>query len=175
MPGCSQLPQWVSYVQALAVPIFAALVGGLGVWIAARQMVIADEKLALDTFERLYDRRFAVYEATREILRTTFQGRFTQADTRSFGLRALDAQFLFDDAMYKYLHELHFHVEAYRVNKEKANDARPGEERKEFYRLAETNNAWLAQQGIKGAGIAERFAPYLTHKPPARPWLLRWP
>ena len=47
MTNCS-LPQWVSYLQALAVPIIAAA----GMWIAARQMVIADEKLQIDAFDR---------------------------------------------------------------------------------------------------------------------------
>ena len=45
MSNVSQLPPWVFYLQALAVPIFAAL----GVWIAARQMLIANDKLRLDS------------------------------------------------------------------------------------------------------------------------------
>jgi hypothetical protein len=35
----------------------------LSVWFAARQAVIADEKLRLDTFEKQYERKFALYEA----------------------------------------------------------------------------------------------------------------
>jgi hypothetical protein len=79
----------VSYLQALAVPVFAAL----GVWIAARQMLIANDKLRLDSFDRQYERRFAVYEVTRGILEQVFRRNISEADMRSYGLRALDAQF----------------------------------------------------------------------------------
>jgi uncharacterized protein involved in cysteine biosynthesis len=48
MSSSSQLPQWVSYLQALTVPVIALL----GVWIAARQMLIADEKVWLDFFQQ---------------------------------------------------------------------------------------------------------------------------
>jgi hypothetical protein len=60
MADCSQLPSWVSYSQALAVPVLAAV----GAWIAARQMLIADEKLRNEAFDRRYERRLAFYQET---------------------------------------------------------------------------------------------------------------
>ena len=89
MSNVSQLPPWVFYLQALAVPIFAAL----GVWIAARQMLIANDKLRLDSFDRQYERRIALYEATRGILEQVFRETLTEADTRTYGLRALTRNF----------------------------------------------------------------------------------
>src|ERR1700691_6561818 len=98
MSSSSQLPQWVSYLQALTVPILALL----GVWIAARQMLIADEKVWLDSFNSQYERRFAVYESTRSILEKSISQKISEVDARIYELRMLEGQFLFDDDMYKY-------------------------------------------------------------------------
>jgi phosphopantetheinyl transferase (holo-ACP synthase) len=109
--SCSpQLPQWVSYMQALAVPIIGLIVALLGVWISARQMLTAKEKLQLDEFDRQYERRFAVYEATRKMLEAVFKMKLTEADIQVYGSHMLDAQFLFNDDLYKYLRELHQHI-----------------------------------------------------------------
>jgi hypothetical protein len=59
MSDCSQLPPWVSYLQALGVPIIAAVIAAVGTWIAARQMLIANDKLQLDAFDRQYVKRVA--------------------------------------------------------------------------------------------------------------------
>ena len=50
------------------VPLAALIITMLGVWVAARQMLIANEKVSLDRFNSQYERRFAVYDATRSIL-----------------------------------------------------------------------------------------------------------
>ena len=99
MPQCSQLPQWVSILQALAVPVFA-LVGALIAW---QQMAIARRKLQHDVFYRQYDRRVAVYEATRKFLGDVFHRNISDDDIRVYGLCTLDAQFLFDEEMYNIL------------------------------------------------------------------------
>ena len=39
----------------------------VGLWIAARQMLIADERLKYDAFDRRYEKRVALYEATRAL------------------------------------------------------------------------------------------------------------
>jgi hypothetical protein len=71
------------------------MIAVLGVWIAARQAVIADDRLRLDTFERQYERRIAVYEATRKILEDV--GNISEDDIKKYGLMMLSAEFLFDD------------------------------------------------------------------------------
>jgi len=54
------LPLWVKALQALAVPVIAAV----GASVAVQQMVIARVKLQHD----LYDRRYAVFDAVRAFL-----------------------------------------------------------------------------------------------------------
>ena len=78
----SQLPRWVAYAQAFAVPIIAIIIATFGAWIAACQMCIAREKLRLDAFDRQYAQRVAVYEATRTLLANVFHGIVTDADLR---------------------------------------------------------------------------------------------
>jgi hypothetical protein len=56
----SSLPLWVQVLQALAVPVIAAV----GAWVALQQMHIARTKLQHD----LYDRRYAVFQAVRRFL-----------------------------------------------------------------------------------------------------------
>jgi hypothetical protein len=79
----SQLPQWVSYLQALPVPLVAAAIALFGAWVAACQMWIAREKLRIDAFDRQYNRRVAVYEATRTLFgRYISQDCFRRHDSR---------------------------------------------------------------------------------------------
>lgn len=54
------MPFWVQVLQALAVPVIAAV----GAWVALQQMHIARVKLQHD----LYERRYAVFEAVRRFL-----------------------------------------------------------------------------------------------------------
>ncbi len=53
----SSLPLWVQVLQALAVPVIAAV----SAWVAWQQMHIARTKLQHDR----YDRRYAVFQAVR--------------------------------------------------------------------------------------------------------------
>ena len=105
-----QLPIWASYVQALAIPIIGAAITAVGVWIALAQTVIARDRFEIDAFDRQYARRVAVYEATRKFLEDAYRGMLSESDIRSYGLFTLDAQFLFDEKMYKYLRELCWRV-----------------------------------------------------------------
>jgi hypothetical protein len=171
MSSSSQLPQWVSYLQALTVPVIALL----GVWIAARQMLIADEKVSLDRFNSQYDRRVAVYEATRAILQQVYNGAISQEDVRSYGLIVLDAAFLFDQEMSKYLRDLQHHIDVLRYAESRIKNAGSEEARAEYQTMAKGHLDWItAQGGDQETGI-RRFEPFLKYAAPTRPWLLRWP
>ena len=76
-----------------------ALVAVGGLWLAGRQMVIAQQRLQHDVFYRLFDMRFEVYKATREFLARGFEdaGRISETDIRLYRLRTLEARFLFKD------------------------------------------------------------------------------
>lgn len=97
-------------MQTLAVSIIGAIITAVGVWIAIAQMVIAHDRFEIDAFDRQYTRRVTVYEATREFLEGAFRGTLSDTDIRAYGLCTLDAQFLFDENMYKYLRELCWRV-----------------------------------------------------------------
>jgi hypothetical protein len=92
-----QLPAWVSYLQALAIPIVGLAVTAAGALIALAQLVIARDRFEVDAFDRQYARRLAVYEATRQFLAAAVRETRSEDDIRAYGLQTLDAQFLFDD------------------------------------------------------------------------------
>jgi hypothetical protein len=92
----NQLPWWMQWLQAvalIAIPV-------IGAWLAYKQARIAEAKLNLD----LYEKRFAVFQAARKLLSKVSQQ--TQVDMRDideFTLDVLDAGFLFNERVEKYL------------------------------------------------------------------------
>ena len=156
-------------LQALAVSIIAPL----GVWIAARQMVIAQDKFELDAFDRQYDRRLAVWEATRSFLERA--GNLTDDDIRAYGLCTLGAQFLFDEHLCKYLEEIHFRVAAYNSAKCSAEQLPPGDEKTAQERIRNKYLEWIIDQGSKTSIFATAFTPFLKYEQRRRAFLLRWP
>ena len=170
MANNSELPQWVAYLQALSVPVIALI----GAWIGARQMLIANEKLKLDAFDRQYERRMEVYEATRSILEKVFSGELAEKDTRSYALHAFAAQFTFDEGMSKYLREVHGNVEGLRSARAMVDSNLSEDERAEYKRQSRLYLNWIIEQGAEKTGIAV-LAPFLVQPPVKIPWLLRWP
>jgi hypothetical protein len=172
MSSCSQLPTWVSYLQALAVPILALV----GAWIAAQQMLIAHDKLRHDAFEKLYDRRVAVYEATRAILADVFRGNISEEKIHAYGLRTLDAQFLFDEVSCKYLKKVRDHVAALSMAETSIeHEASPSDTKTEWERIRAEHLDWIRQQGDGQTDFTKWFMPFLKYKPVKRPWFLRLP
>jgi hypothetical protein len=156
-------------MQALALFVVALV----GVWISARQMVIATDRLQMDKFDRLYAKRVAVYEATRKILAQVFDSGVPENDLRAYGLIALDAQFIFDDAMYKYLREIRQRIAELNLIKEQPLDTLPTYD--DYKQRKSDNLNWLVAQGDEHSGFAVRFRPFLVHEFPRRLFLLRWP
>jgi hypothetical protein len=154
------------------------MIGGIialvGTWIAARQMVIANEKLQLDAFDRQYEKRFAVYVDTRKILGDVYLGNISDAEIRVYGLCTLDAKFLFDDKLYRYLSEIRQRVAAWNHAKLMVQ-SESGDEKDEYKRIAEENLKWIQLQGDDNVGFDVKFTPFLVHKHVKRSWLLRWP
>jgi hypothetical protein len=78
----------------IAISALLALIALIGAWIALQQMLIARARLNFD----LFDRRFAVYSATREYIRAMLQHRGgTQEDAVKWWAVAMSAPFLFED------------------------------------------------------------------------------
>lgn len=92
-------PSWVTYVAALLTPTVAIL----GFFIAYRQWRTAQEKLALD----LFNRRFGIYEAAiGAITKALSRERFTYADLETFNAGTRGTKFLFNDLVDRYLEDL---------------------------------------------------------------------
>jgi hypothetical protein len=160
-----------SYLQLLSLFLFPLLAA----WIAARQMSIAEERLKYDIFDRRYERRVALYEATRCFLAKVFERHITDEDIKAHGRFALDAQFLFDEEMYRYLRAIRQRVAEWHHAETSANRMPAGAERDAFERIERENLNWLIEQGDEKTGFATKFMPHLVQQPIRRPWWLRWP
>jgi hypothetical protein len=92
----SALPLWLQYGQAIAL----VAIPMVGAWIAWQQMQISRAKLKGD----LYDRRYKIYEATRDILSHTLVHAAMSNDSfREFSLRTEEATFLFRGDVVEFL------------------------------------------------------------------------
>ena len=156
-------------VAIITASIIAACVtaafGYLQLRIARSQRDIAQNKLALDWFALQYDKRAAVYEATRTFLADVFDKRMSEAAIRAYGLRTLDAKFLFHDdpSLHQYLATIRDRVAMWHGAKTSAEAEQSSDEKKEFERIAAEHLNWITQQG---ATFDVKFAPFLVQ--PAR-------
>ena len=170
MQNGSQLPLWVSYLQALTVPCIAVV----GALIAAAQMMIARDKFKLDEFTRAYAQRVEIYKATRAILAKAFRDKISEDDIQVYGLHTLDAKFLFDDQLAKYLRDIRQHVAGVARAEAHIGEAPSGDEKNEYQRMRREHLDWLREQGDDHVGFDVRFRPYLFYTRAKPPWLLRW-
>ena len=160
---------WVAYANALAVPIIAIV----DAWIAARQMFIADEKLRYDEFYRQYDKRFAIYEATRKFLARAFEDiDLSEDEVRVYGFCTLDARFLFDDHMANFLREVHRPVATWQEANWMASHASSTDKKSEYEKIRRETLNWIIAQGDEQRGFATKFAPFLVQREGKRPWWL---
>src|SRR5580692_11404829 len=156
----SHLPDWVIYINALAVPTIAIV----GTLIAAGQMYIAQQKLKYDEFYRQYDKRFAIYEATRKILARVFDEErdLSEDEVRMYGLCTLDAKFLFNDEMAAFLRELHQRVAAWQqADWMVKNSPSTGADYKGIRRQYLD---WIREQGNPGSMFSTAFDPFLRKR-----------
>jgi hypothetical protein len=170
MAACSQLPSWVSYLQAFAVPALAAVGAWIAVWIAARQMLIAHEKLENEKFDRRYERRLAFYLATTDIVVNILNKKVTEDDLAIYRLKCQEARFLFDGPILEFIHQLERAIGWWYVTGENNK-----EEHLKFFRP-------LLSLPIGSGGVIDpgytlegQFKPYLVQAPVKRTWWLRWP
>lgn len=162
----------MSCFQVLAVPVVGVVIALLGALIAASQMWIARQKLRLEAFDRQYNRRVAVYEATRTLLADVFHGNISEAKIRDHGLKTLDAQFLFDENLYKYLNEVRNNVAGWNDADMAAEREPPGEQRSKYLSMRNEHLHWIIEQGDQRFPL--RFWRFLVFKESKRPWYLRW-
>jgi len=146
----SQPPVWVTVLSALLTPTIAIF----GAWIAYRQWRLGQNKLKLD----LFDRRFAVYEGARGLLRTIYSsGRVKDEDLYAFTSATSTAKWLFSAEVENYLRkilyskavdlaQLHAELEGVGVGEERTKNVRAQREIKEWF---------VAQQSILDEHLSE--------------------
>lgn len=126
----SQLPLWVSYLQALSTPAIAILAVVIGImqWRTAHQRAVLD----------LFDRRMSVYTSLRRVIsKVVTTGNATNEDTTNF-LRARDgAEFLFGSEVNDYLESIYnalldFHVVESELKMSKGRDRKRMIEKRRF-------------------------------------------
>src|ERR1700730_2632771 len=151
--GSVSPPLWVQVLQALAVPVIAAV----GAWVALQHMYVARAKLQHD----LYDRRYAVFEAVRRFLNEAVSQKIVSSETfHPFVLGTADAQFLFDDGLAAYLKEMREHAAMARsiyLTMESIPEGAP--QKAAASKAAGERVSWLVNQID---GLTEKFRPFLT-------------
>jgi hypothetical protein len=175
---CTILHVTSSLLKVAATPLIAAL----GAWIALKQVEIAKQqaqtaasqakiahnKLEHEIFEKLYDRRVAVFEATRDFLARVYdekKGSITEDEVKAYGIKTLDAKFLFSNELYKYLRDVHFNVGAFAFEIECEKNENSIPVKMMHRRKANEHLLWINEQGDENTGFAAKFEAYLIYKP----------
>jgi hypothetical protein len=128
---------------------------------------MAEERMEFDKFERRWDKRWALYEATREILAKAFD-EISDKDINNYGLRALEAKFLLDEEMYCYLRKVRFEVDARRTEKLNSDQASDPEVKTDHQKNWRRHSEWIVEQGTEQ--LPERFVKFLRPPVLVRPW-----
>jgi hypothetical protein len=117
------LPLWIQWPQAILILCISCL----GAWIAYKQVRIATVKLNLD----LYDRRFKVFEAARNLVSHVMRDAHVGlGNISAFNLAVADATFLFESEVVNYLAALRKKAIALRTKAEQLKGMEePGERR----------------------------------------------
>ena len=147
------LPLVVWYFQGLLTPVIAVV----AVYIARQQWKTNAHKLKLD----LYDRRFKVFEAAREILGLMYTSGVRDAQLLNFLTKTADTEFLFGSEVKEYLEEIYRHVQTLiSANSQmSANWEAPAEVRSRIAEAETTEVRWATGEVNR---IADRFKKYLN-------------
>jgi hypothetical protein len=125
--------------------------------IAWQQWRVADNKLRLD----LFDRRYKVYDATRQFLVTICrEGKFTTPQLLfEFTAGTSDAEFLFEADVLEHLAKIRTQALHLRTTQQLLEKPRLSDDELSRYAQAQENDlSWLNDQITE---IAKTFAPYL--------------
>jgi hypothetical protein len=147
------LPLVVWYFQGLLTPVIAVV----AVYIARQQWKTNAHKLKLD----LYDRRFKVFEAAREILGLMYTSGVRDAQLLNVLTKTADTEFLFGREVKEYLEEIYRHVQTLiSANSQmSASWETPVEVRSRIAEAETTEVRWATGEVNR---IADRFKKYLN-------------
>jgi hypothetical protein len=145
------LPIWFLYIQGIAV----VLIPPFGAWIAWQQVRIGRVKLKHD----LFDRRLAVYSATRDFLFIIASNKTpTSAEAMEFNRGTVAGDFLFDDELADHLREIRMRTLKMRVGQASAERKPDGDEKEAVRAKARSHYLWLVDQLNS---LSEKFKPFL--------------
>ncbi|MGC8477406.1 MAG: hypothetical protein ACP5NP_13715 [Acetobacteraceae bacterium] len=151
MAAEAHLPEWVAVLQALLVPVIAAV----GTWIALQQMHLSRVRLRHD----LFDRRFAILQATQGMLESVImEGKISTDNIVKFATAVAAARFVFDDRLALYLREILDHASKAHSIQEALRDMQPGEAKQKAATDKGHEIKWLIDQ--RGS-LGEKFQPVL--------------
>jgi hypothetical protein len=149
------MPEWVQWLQALSVPMIAAV----GAYLARQQVIIARTKLRHD----LFDRRFKVFEAARTFLASVMRsGKMSVSDFNDYTAGVIDAQFLLSKEVRAYLFEIRKRATAMQALNDTLEPLPPGAKKSELVDKAGAEFTWLSEQLDV---LPDKFKPFLTLEP----------
>jgi hypothetical protein len=143
----SCLPVWISWVQALGVPILGLAIAFAGVCIAWQQKRIADIRLR----HELYKRCFKVYDAAKTLLVAHQKnGKLSGEDYISYCRGTAEVVFLLDNDVVKYIEKLRRQAERLLLLSKQMSEIREDMSQETRYLSLVDESArietWLAQQ-----------------------------
>jgi hypothetical protein len=134
------------------------IIGGLVVFVAHSQYVLAMERFKLDLFEK----RFAVYKGVQSFLTHIMaDAKVTIEIIFQFRAKTQDSVFLFDDEITKYLKSIDEKALKLLEISEELKDLPIGEQRSKF---AKENTELLRWLGKQLPRLNDFFSPYLKFK-----------
>lgn len=144
-------PHWTAYLQALLTPVVAVLAA----LIAWRQWRTARNKLKLD----LFDRRFAVYDAARNLLGSiATSGKVKEDELTKFLIGTREVRWLLNKEIEEYLRAIYIEAIHHQTTDDELGFANP-EERK---RLAHAKAAQRKVLLDKMQVLDEKFSEFLS-------------
>ncbi|MGB8600676.1 MAG: hypothetical protein WCD42_00600, partial [Rhizomicrobium sp.] len=162
MVSCtSDLPWWVSYGQALAVPIISLAIAGAGWYVALRQAKLAEAKFKTDEFYRLYEKRFSTFEQTRLFLADVVLAKISDESIKRFWFYAADAEFLFDQNVSDFLKVVHQTAVLYFMRREEMKVLPSGREKDAKRQEMEKHQYYLMSLGEGENSFVNIFRPFL--------------
>jgi hypothetical protein len=138
--------------------VITTIVGAAVGWVGFQQFRLARERFKLDLFQK----RFAIFEATQKFLPVALYAPFTHEQLIKFMLDTDTAVFLFDDDIEKYLTEIQRRATNLWAIHEEQKDLEPASpKRMELGRKREANRDELTELQNQ---LRDKFSPYLKFK-----------
>jgi hypothetical protein len=109
------------------------------------------------------------------LLASVSHGEISDSEIKEFGLKALDAKFLFDNDLHKYLIQIRDRVHAWKNANSSLEQLPTSSARHEWLRIKNEAMQWIIEQGDDRTGFDVKFIPFLVYKKINRPFILRWP